>query len=166
MVMAACALQPLGQKHVSSRLSHIAKDFLPLAFDVSLVPLINPVPQIHGARQCVTVARIDFVTGKLFSDETIVRLVVIERSNDIVAILICLWATVIGVVAVRISIPDKVEPSPCLMFTISRVLQQSVDHRLMRICGIVGRKNGLLFRRKSSDREVNATSQLCRIRFG
>ena len=86
MIVAAGTFQSLCQKHVRRRLGDVAEDLLPLGFDIPLIPLIDPVPQIHRSDQCIAVARINFVAGKLFDNQPIIRLVFIERSNQIVAV--------------------------------------------------------------------------------
>ena len=58
----------------------------PLPADVALVVLVGPEPQEAGGDQRLGVVRGELVAGELLADEPVVRLVRVERPDDVVAI--------------------------------------------------------------------------------
>ena len=78
MVVAAGALEALGEEHIGRRLGQIVENLPPLPLDIPLVPLIDPVPQEHRGDDRIAVARVDLVAGQLLHHEAVIRLVGVQ----------------------------------------------------------------------------------------
>ena len=48
VIVAPCALEAESQKDVGGGFGYVRKNLGPLAFNIPLVPLIDPMPQVHG----------------------------------------------------------------------------------------------------------------------
>ena len=102
-----------------------------------------------------------FVAGKLLLDEPVVRLVLVERADHVVAIAPCGRPLAVDREAIGLGKARQVEPVPGPPLAVARIGQQLVDHFF--IC--VGRRVVLevvhfLRRRRQSDQvEVHAPQQ-------
>ena len=99
-----------------------------MRFYITLVELVNPVAQIHRGREGIPVARINLITRNLLSHEPVIRLVGIERLDDIITVTPCLGSGVVGVVAIGIGVAHQIQPSLRLMLTVARTGQQTINH--------------------------------------
>jgi hypothetical protein len=123
-----------------------------------LIVFIDPQSQEHRCRECVTVAGIDLIAGKLFGNEPVVGFVVIERTDHVIAILLRFRTRMVGSVTVGIGVSNQVQPVTCLVLTICRFIQQAIDELLIAfiacnegLCGIPGRQ--------ASQREMHTSSE-------
>ena len=75
-----------------------------------------------------------FVAGDLFEEEPVVRLVGVERPDDVVAIALGVRpGQVLLALPLRVGIAGQVEPVPSPALAISGRREQAVDHRLVRV---------------------------------
>ena len=114
--------------------------------------------QRHGGLRIVGIER---VAGHLLFDETPVRLVVVERLDDVISIGPRIGAGVVVIVAVRVGIVRHVEPVPGPVLAVARRRQQSVHKLFVGVGARVGDKALGFFRcrRQSSDIERHAADQ-------
>src|SRR5207244_7209346 len=70
----------------------------------------------------------ELVTGKLFEDEAIVRLVLIERTDDILAIAPHAWLDGVALVAISLGITGQVKPVPAPTFAITSTREKVPDN--------------------------------------
>ena len=94
-----------------------------------------------------------FIAGDLFGQESIVRLVLVERSDHVVAVAIGMGPDVVGRNgAFRIGVAHGVEPVASPAFAIVGRIQQAIDHPLVGVRPGVGQISlGFLGRRGKSN---------------
>ena len=73
------------------------------------------------------------VAGKLFPQELVVRLVGIERSDHVIAVLPGLRRGVVARFASGVGVPHQIEPVPPPPLAIGRLSQQPIDHPGKRV---------------------------------
>ena len=134
VVVAARTLDAHRKEHVAGHVSDVVENIAPLRFHIALVVLINPMAQIHCGRERLAIGGVDFIAGDLLAYKSVVRLVGIERVDDVIAIAPRLRPEMVGVVAVGIRVAHEVQPKPRLPFAKARAGQQPVDERC--VCGI------------------------------
>ena len=131
MVVAPGTAEAQAEEHVAGDVGDVVQDDLADLADLALVVLVDPVPEEPGRHQGLEVAGRDLVAGKLLEDEPIVRHVVVERADDVVAIPPGLGPIAVGAVAVRLGVAHQVEPVPGPALAVARARQQPVDQRLV-----------------------------------
>ena len=89
------------------------------------------------------------VAGKLLADELVVRLVVVERADDVVAVPPGVWLRPVALEAVGLGVADQVEPVPRPALAVVRRGEQAIDDLFVG----VGR-----LRRRRSDRPLRASA--------
>ena len=95
------------------------------------------------------IIRIDFVAGKLLLHEAIIRLVVVERFDHVIAVAPHAGTIAVILEAVRLGVAHHVEPVLRPAFAVVRRRQQPIDELLIRIgCVIVDERIDLLRRRR------------------
>src|SRR5205823_646681 len=106
-----------------------------------------PAHQVNGAaamkargEQRLVVAGIDLIAGDLLLNEAVIRLVVIERAYDVVAVAPGMGTLGVGLVAVGIGVADQVEPAQRPALPIVRGGEQTVYHLLICACAPVAEK--------------------------
>jgi len=100
---------------------------------IALVVFINSQPQIHGADQRVGIARARLIAGELLQNEPRIRLIGVERTNNVIAVAPRLGTVSILLVAVRFGVAHQVEPVPGPLFSVMRAGQQAIDQPLVCI---------------------------------
>src|SRR5947209_3683947 len=80
----------------------------------------------------------ELVAGDLFADQTVVRLVVVEGPDQIVAVVPGLGPQLIDPVAVGVGVADQVEPVLGPSLAVSGRGEQAVDQRLVGVGRGVG----------------------------
>jgi hypothetical protein len=89
----------------------------------------------------------DEIPGHLFAQEHVVRLVVVERADHPVAVLVRLADRVVGAVAGGVRVADHVEPVPPPALPVMRRREQALDHACERVrVGVVDERRDLLGR--------------------
>ena len=77
------------------------------------------------------------VAGNLLADELVVRQILVERFNDVIAIAPCIRVAVVFVVAGGIGIARDVQPVASPLLAISRRGEQAIHGLLVRFRGMV-----------------------------
>ena len=117
-----------------------------------VVPDAEPVEA--GRDQRFGRAGIDLVAGQLLADESVVRLIAIERGDHVVAISPGEGLGRVALVAVGLAVANQVEPVPAPFFAIMRAGEQAVDQALERAGRSVGDERVDLVRGRRQPGEV------------
>ena len=167
VVVALSAPDPDSQKRFAGHACHFMRDQFPLHPRVSLIPFINSVTQKRRADEDVGIRRINLVARQMFADELVVRLVVVQRANDIVAERSGIRAESVFAVSIAVGIPDDIEPVLRPAFAITRTRQQFSDQSWPGIRTIVFDKGFDLFRsrRQAVQIEIPPSYEFVSIRF-
>ena len=137
MVVALRTPQPQPKKRISSRLGHIFQDRPPLHCSIALVVLIDPVSPVPCRRQSFRVVWIDLVPSQLLHHKPVVRLVAVERLNDVVAVTPRIRAVGVLLVPIRLGIPHQIEPGPSHLLAVTWTSEQLINQRFVsRIRGV------------------------------
>ncbi len=80
------------------------------------------------------------VAGELLADEAVVRLVVVERADDVVAVAPGARLGVVALVAVGLGEADEVEPVPAPLLAVARRGEQAVDEPFVGVGRRVGQE--------------------------
>ena len=88
------------------------------------------------------------VARQLLLDEPVIRLVLIEALNDVVAVAPNIWPGFIGFEAFAIGITRQIEPMARPTFAVARRGEQTINHFSEGIRRLVIEKNLGLFRRR------------------
>ena len=119
-------------------------------------------------RNQLGVVRKEHISGQLFSNEAIPRLVAVETFDQIIAKSPCVRPQRIVFESMRVGKMNRVHPVPRPAFAITRRFQQSVDQLLISIRrGIVHERNRFLDRRMHPVQvHHQSPNQSCTISFG
>ena len=131
MVVATRALHPRAEEHVTGRVRDVVQDVFPLAADVAVVVLVDPVPEVAEGRERVGVAGEELVAGELLLYEAVVRLVLVVGLDDVIAEAPGGRAEVIDAEAIAIGVTDEVEPRTGHPLAIGRRSEETVDELLV-----------------------------------
>ncbi len=74
------------QKHFSGHVSNLIQNVLPLGASITLIVFVQIGSQETGRHKGLRAVRRNFVSGKLFSHELVVRFVFIKCVDDIVSV--------------------------------------------------------------------------------
>ena len=107
-------------------------------FDVALVVLVRPMPQVSGGDDRVGIVRRDLVAGELFRHEAVVRLVVNETADDVVAIAPGVRPVGVLLEAIGLGVADEVEPLPRHALAVTRAGEQAVDQLFVCVGRLIG----------------------------
>ena len=113
-----------GAHHVSD----VVQQLLPPLHQVAGVVFVGEMAIEAGRHQRLRIIREHLVTRQLLLDETVVRLVLIEALNHVVAIAPDIGPRFIGFEALAIGIARQIEPMARPAFAIVRRGQQRIDH--------------------------------------
>src|SRR5688572_3478186 len=80
-----------------------------------------------GCDEGLRIVREELIARELLEHEPVVRLVAVERPNDVIAVAPCVAARVIVREPARIGIPDDVEPVAGHLFAVMRRCEQAID---------------------------------------
>src|SRR5207247_7457569 len=95
-----------------------------------------------GSNQSFLLIRADLISGELLEYETVVRLVVIERADDVIPVTPGVPAVSVVFEAIGFGEPHDVEPMPAPALAIMRARQEACDQLRVRIGRFVGDKPG------------------------
>jgi hypothetical protein len=110
VVVAACALEAEAEEDIAGGVGDVVEDGVPLTGGVAVIVFVDAAAEVAGGDDGFGVVREEFVAGELFHDEAVPWLVRVEGSDDVVAIAPCVWAVVVGFIAVAVGVADEVEP--------------------------------------------------------
>ena len=120
----------------------------------ALVRLVGAEPQVAGRDPRVGVVGVELVAGQLLGEEPVVRLVGVERADDVIAIPPGVGPVGVGPVAVGFGVPDQVEPVPSPPLAVLGRGQQAVDQPLVGVGRVVGQKTVDLLGRRRQTRQI------------
>ena len=86
VIVATGAAHAHGEENIGGDVGHLAQDLGPLPLDIDLVVFVGSLPQKARGSDGFEVVGKEFVARQLLQDESVVRLVGVERSNDVIAI--------------------------------------------------------------------------------
>ena len=145
-----------------------------LAVDLVLADFLVP-DEIPRSRRdeperldAVAGVRIERVACELLLDKARVRLVVVERADDIVAVRPRVVARLVLVVAVRVGVVHDVEPVPRPALAVARRREQAIDEAFVLVDRGIGDVRIDLVRRgrQSDEVEVHAPTERACVGFG
>ena len=87
------------------------------------------------------------IPGKLLLNKLVVRLVLIERADHVIAVAIGIGPELIALKAIRVGVADDVQPVPSPSLAVMRAGKQPIDKFLVSIRRVVGEKRFDLFGR-------------------
>ena len=90
--------------------------------------VLEPEPQIAGARTSIRRVRPNLVAGDLLFDEPVVRLVLVERPDHVIAISPGFRTVAIVLEAAGVGIADHIEPVPAPALAVVRRSKKILDH--------------------------------------
>ena len=107
------------------------------------------------------------VAGQLLANELVVRQVVGERAEHVVAEPPRVRPVAVGLETVGLGEADHVEPMPAPPLAVARIRQHPIDQVLERVCARIGDEGGDLFgqRRHAEHHEVQSPDQRRTIGF-
>src|SRR5439155_18720066 len=94
--MALRAAEREAEERQTGHLRHVVEDVLPLLDEVGSETFLRIKPQKAGGNQCLRIARLQLIAGKLLPHEAIVGQIFVEGPDDIVAIAIRIGAKKVG----------------------------------------------------------------------
>ena len=109
-----------------------------------------------GGHNAVGIARKQHVPGELLLDETRIGGVVVEGSNDVVAVRPGVGPRFVFVVTVGFAVVNHIQPVSRPAFAVTRRAQQAIDHGFVRIRAAVRNELLDLLRRRRQPGEIKA----------
>ena len=154
VVMTAGTTNRQTQKGICRRLENIIHIIKPGLFlvDGFVIPQAKSI--VSGGNDIVRYGRIEFVTGKLLHYKLIIRLVVVEGSDDIIAIAPHKRFRVIPFIAVGFGIANDIQPMPTPLFAVMFRSQQPINQITISIRRLVFNKCLHVNGRRRQPREV------------
>src|SRR5262249_20103536 len=137
VIMTSGAAEAQAKEHLGGDVRHVVEDDFTNLADLTLIALVDPMAEGAGNGQRVRVFWSNLVTGELFPDEPVVRLIVIERTDDVIAVAPGLGSIVIAPMSVRLRVSHEVQPVSTPAFAMARTCQQTADQDLVRRRGAV-----------------------------
>ena len=119
---------------------------------VALVVFVDASRKIAGGDEGLGIVRRDFVAGELLLDELRVRLVAVERPDDVVAVAPGVRPIGVLLVAVGFGVAHQVEPVAGPALAVVRAGEQAIDQLLVGVGrSVVHEGVHLLRRRRQAD---------------
>ncbi len=127
MVVTASAAERQAQKRLRRRPHNIVQLVEAVLLRVGRLVVPRPEPVETGGNDGFGICVGQFVAGDLFQDETVVRLVGIERIDHPIAILPDIGLGGVALVTVGLGVSNQIEPVPSPSLAISGIGQQAID---------------------------------------
>ena len=157
MVVAAGAADGQAEEGLAGGPQNVVEIIVASQLAIRRFVVPNAKPIKAGGRDAVGVAIRKLVASQLLHDETVVRLVLVEGANDVVAVFPHQILPAVPLVPVCLGKANKVEPMPPPLFAIPIRGQQLVDDFLERARRRVGEKRLDLRRRRRQAGQVVAS---------
>ena len=126
MVVATGAGDGQAQEHRRGRVGDVVQNLLAALHQVAGVALVRIMPVERSGHARVRVVRPEFIARNLLLNETVVRLVGVERLNDIIAIAPGIGSDFVGFEPFTLGVARQVEPMSGPAFAVTRGSQQAV----------------------------------------
>src|SRR5205085_10063587 len=120
MVVATCAAYAETQKNVGSNIRDLVENIVPLRLNVALVVLVDAESIVSGRYDRVWIAGLQLIASDLLADETVVGFVIVQRTDDIVAIAPRIRAVGVRFITVGLRITNEIEPVARPMLAVAR----------------------------------------------
>ena len=160
VIVAASAIRRQAEKRLRRRRQDVVQpvEERQLAIGRLIVPQAEPV--ISGRDDPVGSDLIEFIAGQLLTNELVVRLVVVERADDVVAITPDERLGIVPLEAVRLGVANQVEPMSSPMLAVVPRIEQPIDDLLVGVRRRVRRKLfDILRRRRQAGQRVKQSPQ-------
>ena len=157
VVMAAGATDGQAEERLAGGPQNVVEIIVASQLAIRRFVIPNAKPIKAGGRDAVGVAIRKLVASQLLHDETVVRLVLVEGANDVVAVFPHQILPAVPLVPVCLGEANKVEPMPPPLFAIPIRGQQLVDDLLERARRRVGEERLDLRRRRGQAGQVVAS---------
>ena len=142
------------EEHRADGIGDVVENLLAALHQVAGVAFIRIVAIERRGHACVRVVGPQFIAGNLFTDEPVVRLVLVERLNDVVAILPDVRAGFVGLEALALGIAGQIEPVSGPALAVVGRRQQAIHDTIERAGCIVGQKRVHLFERRRQTDQI------------
>ena len=134
VVVALRAAHREPEKHGTDRRGHLAEQLVPGAVAARLGERRKPQKRqrdralgVHPRQFARAHDLVELVAGDLLADEQVVRLVAVERVDDVVAVAPRVRHVGVALVARGVGVPRQVEPVARPPFTVARIVEQPID---------------------------------------
>ena len=118
------------------------------------------MPLEPPTRNPVAVVRAQDIAGKLFADELVVRLVVVERLDDVITIGRGIFARRVLLEPGRLGEANNVEPMPRPPFAVTAGCEQALDEPVLSVRPFVRNERRHFLRRRRQRRDAAMTSAI------
>ena len=152
--MATCAIHRESKEHLPRRGDDIIEHVVPREFLVRRLIVPDAEPVKAGGDDAVGICVHEFITGELLADEMVVGLVVVESTNDVIAITPGIRLVAVALVAVRLGEADEVEPMPPPLFAVMGRGKQAIHERFPSLRRSIGDECLDLLRCRRQPREI------------
>ena len=110
VIVAAGAAVGEAEEGGADGVGDVVEQFLPALHEVACVALVGEVAVEPGSDERGGVAGVEFVAGDLLADEAVVRLVLVEGVDDVVAVAPDVGAGLVALEALAVGVAGEVEP--------------------------------------------------------
>ncbi len=138
VMVAARARERLREKDLADRIGDVGRDLILPLHEVARVVVVGIPAEEAGRHHHVLVARRDLVSGDLFLDELVVRLVGGERVDDVVAVAPHVGAGLIVLEPGAVGVAREIQPAARLALGVPRRCEQAIDQPRVRVGRWVG----------------------------
>ena len=148
--MAACAIHGEAQDAAPDGADHVVE-----VVEAVVGIVLFAIPDLRiAAEEPVAIMRVvgdpvEFVAGDLFGEEGVVRLVLVERADHVVAVSPGIGAVEVVLEAVGVGVARNIEPVPAPTFAVVRRGEQPIDEAFPAL-GVIGRSGMRRFRPESA----------------
>ena len=111
----------------------IVEGHLASEMNVGGVALIGPHPAVTGRGECFGIVGEQLVSRQLLLEEAVERQIAIERTDDIVAVLVREWPSRVGIETCGLGESHDIEPQAAPSLTVVRAGQQPFDQLLVSL---------------------------------
>ena len=133
VVVAPGAVDRQAKKHLPRGRDDVVEPVVAKLFAVGRLVVPHTQPVVAGGDQSVIGRVGEFIAGELFGHELVVRLVVVQRPNTIIAKPPGMGLVAIAFEGVGVGIPHEVEPVAGPPLTVVRAGEQPLDHSPPRL---------------------------------
>ena len=149
-----------AQEHFARGAHQIVEVFEQFLFGVDRFILPDAQTVIAGGDDRLGRDVVQLVAGELLGDELVVRFVVVQGANHVVAITPYKGLGPVAFITVGLGVANQIEPMPAPAFAVVRRLEQVIDHALERPGRTIGQKRfDFLGRRGQADQVVVGATQ-------
>ncbi len=135
-------------EHRGGGIGDVVQDFLAALHQITRVAFVGIMAVKRGGDACVRVVGLQFIASDLFLEEAVVRFVVVERLDDVVAVAPGIRPDFVGLESFALGVAGKVEPVTGPAFAVTSGGEQAVHDLVERFGRVVGEESVHFFRRR------------------